>query len=351
MLLIDVSNLMYVGASARPYTYSKGEVVLHSIPYIMHRMAAACAVDPDVIAVFDSNNGRSSLARTDGYKAGRQRNPLVAWEIRVLKALFVKYRIPHVEVFGEEADTVINTICADFKGKDNVYIMSADADLYSNIYDDGNTCCETVTFSSKSYSVNKFNFESVTDYDYNFTDIHKILRGCKSDNIKPMEDGRKIYERYLKYVKAILKRSAGYDAKTMYLSELEDWQVLPFTEFKTFYEWFKGQPEYTEQYDKDLLERRELIQGNHLTIPPIGKRNWEGFNHLAVNLELESIATIRSVHIPSYVYQEHVEAIQLIKEVRETSATMFEATDVDSRKVEEVSNTHIFSLLNKEGDL
>ncbi|MFF2798204.1 hypothetical protein, partial [Lysinibacillus xylanilyticus] len=151
MLLLDVSNIMYTGASARAQYFGEAsEFKIRSIPYFFQQIASYYSKDEKMIAVFEKVGKIPALAKVDGYKSGRHRNPLVEWEISALRSLLQYIGFPILEVEGQEADYVINNYCRLNRDKENIYILSADQDLASNVRQ-GDYFTKMLSYSSVSY--------------------------------------------------------------------------------------------------------------------------------------------------------------------------------------------------------
>lgn len=352
VLLMDMSNLVYTGMSSKERDFGEqNEITLRAVPYVLNKIAAFYSVDKDIVAVFDSPKRKATVANTRGYKAGRQYNPAVSWELNILKELLSMCSIPTVSVAGQEADYVINNLCAKFRGEYDVYIASADADMFSNVYSEDGVCCEMVSFSQHSYHVNKRNFEATTGVPYNFINLDKILNGCKSDNIKPFPKGSTLFQSYINYLQRRFARMYKFDKNLHTFSMMKDSVIFSVNTLDAFLEFFRLDEElYSPEAEKELRQRELLIQGPKFPVLLEGEVDWESFNRLAKALGLEGCAEILTENVLPFDYDYYKRVIGIIKQITPNTPTMFEESTM-ATEVNDVSLDAIFGILDEEGDL
>ena len=351
MLLLDVSNIMYTGASARfSYFGESSDFKIRSIPYFFQQVAAYYSKDTNMVAVFEKVGKMPALARTDGYKSGRSRNPLVEWEITALKELLKYIGFPILEVEGQEADYVINNYCRLNRDKEHIYILSADQDLASNVRS-GSYVTELLSYSTVSYNVKKHNFKSITGVDYNFMNLHKMLLGCKSDKIKPFPQGREIYHAYFKSLEGRWKRIFSYQPGIDSTSQYDDDLVLPYATYDSFIDWFIDSRYYTEDNLKELQNRRLLIEGPQFDVARPHQIDWRSYNDLMATMNMNTTASNKAVRTGSFSKKIYDDVMYIFRQAQNTNVSMFEELPGDSA-VEEVGDiSNILGLLDLGGDL
>jgi len=343
---------MYTGASASSSYFGEGsEFKLRSIPYFFQKVAAYYGKDKDMIAVFEKVGKMPALSKSTGYKSGRNRNPLVEWEITALKELLTRIGFPILEVEGQEADYVINNYCRMYGDSQDIYILSADQDLAANVRD-GEFTTQMLSYSTVSYNINKSNFKAITGVDYNFMNLHKILLGCKSDKIKPFPQGREIYQAYFSTLESKWRRQFGYQKGTHTSADFEDSYLLPLAEFEQFVEWYRLSKYYDDEGLRELNNRRQLVEGPVFDLPRVFPVNWQAYNDLIASLNMNSACSIKAIRSGMYNKETVDEVIYILRKAQSANLTMFEGQAGELDGLEEVGDIqNILGLLDTGGAL
>lgn len=352
MLLLDVSNIMYTGASSsHSYFGEASEFKLRGIPYFFQKIAAYYGEDTQMIAVFEKVGRMPSMARVDGYKSGRSRNPLVEWEITALQKLLESIGFPILYVEGKEADHVINNYCRINRHKENIAILSADKDLASNVRSAEFTT-KMLSYSTVSYNIDKANFKEITNVDYNFMNINKLLLGCKSDRIKPFPKGREIYSEYMVSLQSLWRRKFKYQIGTHTPADFADDILMPYTSYEYFIDWYENSKFFEASGLKELTNRRDLIEGTVFDLPKTYGIDWVSYNNLIAVLNLGSTASIKSLKAGVYNEDSYINVITILRQAQNSNTSMFEGNIEELEEMVEVGDVNnILGILNVGGSL
>lgn len=350
MLLLDVSNIMYTGASARFSYYGEaGEFKLRSIPYFFQQISSYYSEDTSMIAVFEKVGRMPALAKVDGYKSGRNRNPLVEWEIVALRKMLESIGFPILEVEGKEADHVIANYCRINGHRENISILSADADLAANVRS-GKFTTKMLSYSTVSYNISKDNFKEITGVDYNFMNINKLLLGCKSDRIKPFPHGKEIYSSYFANLESLWKRKFRYKVGVNTPSDFDDSLLTPYNTYEHFIEWFKTTRFFEESSIRELNNRRVLVEGTVFDLPKTYGIDWVGYNGLINTLNIADVASVKAMQVPKYKQTDADAVIEILRQAKNANASMFEGNSVELEDLSEVADVNnILGILNAGG--
>ena len=352
MLLLDVSNMMYTGASTRgQYFGEASEFKLHSIPYILEKIASYYSEDQDMIAVFEKVGRMPALATGSGYKSGRNRNPLVEWEIGALQKLLEFVGFPTLYVDGKEADHVIANYCRLYHNTENINILSADMDLACNVRQ-GQYSTKMLSYSTVSYNVDKYNFKEITKVEYNFMNINKILCGCSSDKILAFPQGSQIYNSYISGLESLWRRAYGYRINENSPSDFEDDVLMQYTTFEYFLEWYKTSKFYDEILVEELERRKKLIQGPIFNVPRVPTVNWTAYNELINAFNLGNSSSIKSVSTGEYRPEMYNKIVEILREAKTANLTMFDGNMDELEELEEVGDiSNILGIISEDGEL
>lgn len=352
MLLLDVSNIMYTGASSK-YSYfgEASEFKLRSIPYFFQQVASYYSEDTQMIAVFEKVGRIPALAKVGGYKSGRSRNPLVEFEITALQRILESIGFPILYVEGKEADHVIANYCRINGDREDIAILSADQDLACNVRS-GKYTTKMLSYSTVSYNIDKSNFKEITGVDYNFMNINKILLGCKSDKIKAFPHGKEIYTAYMKNLESLWRRKFGYKPAEQTPADFVDEVLIPYTEYEYFIEWYKVSKFYEASDLKELNNRKKLVQGDVFDLPRTYGIDWQGYNNLMEAFNLASTASIKSLRGGTYSAEMAHNVVNILRQAQTASASMFEGSTEELEEFVEVGDiNNILGLINNGGDL
>lgn len=352
MLLLDVSNIMYTGASARSYRFGEAsEFTIKSIPYFFEKIAAYYKEDKNMIAVFEKVGKMPALSQSGGYKSGRNRNPQVEWEIASLQGLLEAIGFPTLYVEGQEADHVIANYCRLNHDKEDIFILSADQDLAANIRGDEYQT-RMLSYSTVSYNIDKSNFKAITGVDYNFMNINKILLGCKSDRIKPLPEGRDIYNAYIRNLESLWKRKYGYNPKEQSASDFFDDVIIPYTEFDYFMTWYKTSAFYSPQMEREMYNRRGLIEGEVFDLPKVGTVDWKLYNDLVSVFNFSIVGEVKSVKGGVFSQDLYDTAVSILRKSQIRASNIFGDAKKPLDELEEVSDiSNIIGIISAGGDL
>lgn len=352
MLLLDVSNIMYTGASSRhSYFGEASEFKLRGIPYFLQKIAAYYSEDTQMIAVFEKVGRMPALAKVDGYKSGRGRNPLVEWEIVALQKLLESIGFPILYAEGQEADHVINNYCRLNRDRENISILSADQDLAANVRS-GEFTTKMLSYSTVSYNISKENFKEITGVDYNFMNINKLLLGCKSDRIKPFPQGKEIYSDFLTGLESLWKRKYKYKIGEHTPADFEDHVLMPYTTFEYFINWYENSKFFETTGLAELGNRRILIEGTVFNLNKTYGIDWIAYNNLVATLNLAQVASIKTLKSGMYNEDSLRRVISILRDAHNNSASMFEGSTEELEDVVSVSDVNnILGLLNTGGSL
>lgn len=352
MLLLDVSNIMYTGASSRAqYFGDASDFKLRSIPYFFQQIASYYGEDKQMIAVFEKVGKIPALASSTGYKSGRPRNPLVEWEITALQKLLELIGFPILQVEGQESDYIINNYCRLNRDRENIAIISADQDLASNVRQ-GTYSTKMLSYSSVSYNIDKANFKAITGVEYNFMNIHKLLLGCKSDKIKAFPNGKEIYNSYIKNLESIWRRRYNYNVSTNVTSDFSDDILMPYTEYDYFINWYELSRFYEPSMKRQLDERRLLIEGPIFDLPRTYGINWEEYNRLIAAFNMTSNASVKAVKLGKFDDQVYQNVLSILRQTQTANVSMFEGNMQELEELTEVTNIgNIIGLLQAGGEL
>ena len=352
MLLLDVSNIMYTGASSSAvYFGESNEFKLHSIPYFFQKIAAYFGKDTEMIAVFEKVGKMPALSSSSAYKGGRNRNPMVEWEISALKEMLRRIGFPVLEVEGQEADYVINNYCRLNRDKENIYILSADQDLAANVRC-GEFKTEMLSYSTVSYNINKANFKAITGVDYNFMNLNKILLGCKSDNIKPFPLGREIYNSYIGSLESNWRRQFGYRIGVDSTSNLDDDFVLYYSNFEQFLSWYSTSKYFNEDLVQELHNRRLLIEGPQFSLPKLSPNDWRTYNQLIAAFHMNTSCAIKSIKLGHFDPELYELVQHILRKAQTANVSMFDGPAKELDGLQEVGDIqNILGILDSGGAL
>lgn len=352
MLVIDVSSVMYTGASAREVRFGEsGEFTLRCIPYFFEKIAAYYIEDKDMVAVFEHIGKIPALASSTGYKSGRTRNPLVEWEIKALAAILDYINFPMLEIQNQESDHIINNYCRLNRDKENIIILSADADIASNV-SHGDYETKISSFSTKSYNIDKYTFEEITGVPYNFMNLNKLLLGCKSDKIKPYPEGEEIFNSYLHVVLHGWKRKYGYDLETNRTSDVVDALINNHNTLESFLDWFQHSRYNQGDAIDELRERWTLVAGTKFDVPEVSKVNWDMYNAVMNVLGNFKVTGIKAVNRGDYDQGVYDELCNILRKAKNANASVYEGKGQEFDVTEEVGDiSNILDILGNGGDM
>lgn len=352
MLLLDVSNIMYTGASSgHSYFGEATEFKLRSIPYFFQQISSYYGEDTQMIAVFEKVGRMPALAKVGGYKSGRNRNPLVEWEITALQKLLESIGFPILYVEGQEADHVINNYCRLNHDKENISILSADRDLSANVRS-GEFTTKMLSYSTVSYNIDKGNFKEITGVDYNFMNINKLLLGCKSDRIKPFPQGREIYSAFMVSLQSLWKRKHKFKIGEHTTADFADEVLMQYTSYEYFIDWYQNSRFFETPGLRELGNRRTLIEGTIFDLPKTYGIDWIAYNNLISVLNLDKTASIKSLKSGVYNIESYTNVISILRQAQNNSTSMFEGNMEELEEMVEVGDVNnILGILNAGGSL
>lgn len=351
MLLFDVSNICYTGASSKYHYFGHtSDYKIRSLVYFLEKVACYYSVDKDMIAVFEGVGKIPALAKDGGYKSGRQRNPMVEWEMIVLKNLLEMINFPILYVDSVEADHTIKNYCEQNRDKQNIYILSADEDLASNVREGESFSTEMLSYSTSSYNISKANFREITGVHYNFLDIHKLLCGCKSDKIKALPTGRQLYNSYIANLESLWRRKYGYDKSQHTTASLVDAVINENNTLEAFLKWFRASSYYTVEIENELHLRAQKIIGPTVRLPQVGRVDWQAYNGLIDTMNLSNSCSIKSSKSNGHSDEMYRLILDIMGKGQTSTRTMFEGDfNTDTSDLEITGIEDIRQLLEAEG--
>lgn len=195
MILIDISNLAHTAMCARREMMYE-ETSFKALPFILSKVAALSIHSGKFIFVFDP---KSSGKRLDYF---RTYNPSVVFEVNVIFDLMEYLGFNVARRPGVSADDLIMNLAEIYQelpGKK--YIITEDADLVAavNLNQQGGTM-EILGPTINGDNITPFNMYDLTGVPYNFMNVYKTLRGCKSDRIKPLPNGTELWFTFIKHI-------------------------------------------------------------------------------------------------------------------------------------------------------
>jgi hypothetical protein len=351
MLLFDVSNVCYTGASSKYHYFGhSSDYKIRSLVYFLEKVACYYSVDKDMIAVFEGVGKMPRLSQDGGYKSGRQRNPMVEWEIICLKNILEMVNFPILYVESVEADHVIRNYCEQNRHKENIYLISADQDIASNVREGESFSTEILSYSSTSYNISKANFKEITGVHYNFMDINKLLCGCNSDRIKALPNGKQLYNAYIANLESLWRRKYSYDKTQHTTASFVDAIIDENNTLEAFLKWFTLSSYYNPEIENELKLRAQKIIGPTVRLPSIGRVDWQAYNGLIDTMNLSNSCSIKSSKSNGHSDELYRLILEVMGKGQTSTRTMFEGDfNTDTSDLEIAGIEDIRQLLEAEG--
>jgi 5'-3' exonuclease len=188
LVIFDLSAVVY-HAQGDQYHNTKTCLGLpvYGICDLLKRCCAELGLSNDIMIVGDSKTFRKE--EDENYKKGRTPNRSVNVQLDLIDELLPRCGFFINKVKGFEADDLIHWACDELYDKyNNITIYSNDMDIIHDVRER----VKYVSLRNNGPIVTTDNFERVADslvkIPFNTISAHKTFCGCKSDNIKPVDD-------------------------------------------------------------------------------------------------------------------------------------------------------------------